>query len=82
MNKILKIEIINSEIVAQLNEAFNPKIILYYNNKKYIIRGQLFYQSHRPINPNRGYYWFFIDDNKKIYGFQNNILEFIGFEKY
>ena len=80
-SKTLEIEIKNSEKIIQLNNVFNPKIILYYNNKKYIIRGSLVYQSHRPINFARDYYWFSMDENKKIYDFQNNVLKLIGFER-
>jgi len=80
IRKILEIEIINIQKIDLLNEIIDPNILLHFNKKKYNIRGQLFYQSHKPINLSRDYYWFFIDDNKKIYDFQNNIIKFIGFE--
>ena len=80
INKILTIEIINNEIIDQLEKIINPIIILNFNNKKYTIKGQLYSQSHRPINLSRDYYWFFLDEKNKLYNFQNNILYLIGYE--
>ena len=80
IRKILEIEIINIQKIDLLNDILDPSILLHFNKKEYNIRGQLYYQSHRPINLSRDYYWFFIDNDKKIYDFQNNIIKFIGFE--
>jgi len=76
--KILEIKIINSEKITQINNATNPKIYIEYNNKTYFAIGNFYYRSTPPIYCD---YFFPMDENYKIYDFQDNSIKFIGFEK-
>jgi len=76
--KILEIEITNSGKITQINNVINPIIYIEINNKRYLAKGNYIYRSTPPINCD---YFFPIDENNKIYNFQNNTIEFIGLEE-
>ena len=78
IQKLLEIKITNSDIINRINNTINPKINLKINGKYYYLKGHPYYKSDRATNCD---YFFSIDENKRIFDFQNNIIELIGFVK-
>jgi hypothetical protein len=71
------LKIISKEKLNILKNSINPLLYVNINNKTIIARGFLSVLSQLP---EEGNYFFPVDDNGKIEFFEENTIEFIGFE--
>ena len=79
-NKIQKnliIKIINIEKIVRINNTIDPIIILDFNNRKNIAKGQFVILSTVPEDCD---YFFALNENNRILFFENDTIGLIGFE--